>query len=160
FLGRILGGAAAASLPFARLGAQGQMPASDPDGWIKEVPGPHRTLFDFPRHANGWPLLHILNYLNTYNQAYKATPGQQVGAVGTLYGMGPGASIPLAFNDTIWSKYAIGEYMGLKDASGKPFTYNVYNKLTPENAGFIFTGNQLPLIAGLAPVAPGLSIPN
>ena len=63
--------------------------------------GEHRCLFDFPQHKNGFPLLHILNYLNTYSTAYKAGPGQ-VGAVGTFYSVGNQASIPLAFNDAIW----------------------------------------------------------
>ena len=64
----------------------------------------HRCLFDFPQHKNGMPQLHILNYLNTYTTAYKATPGQ-VGAVGTFYSVGTQSSIPLAFNDAIWAKY-------------------------------------------------------
>ena len=156
FLGRILGGAAAASLPFARLRAQGQQMA-DPDSWIKEVPGTHRTLFDFPRHNNFWPLLHVGNYLSTYAEAYKIGPGQ-VGAVGTLYGMGPASSIPLGFNDMIWSKYALGEYMGLKDAAGKPYTRNVFNKPTIEDAHLLFAPNGLPHIAGLAGFAPNIGI--
>jgi intracellular sulfur oxidation DsrE/DsrF family protein len=161
FLGRLFGAAAAASLPAAApFATTAAAQTQDPDGWIKEVPGTQRTLFDSPRHMNGWALIHIFNYLNTYNEAYKMTPGQQVGAVGTFYAMGPTASIPLAFNDMIWEKYAIGEYMGLKDASGKPFTYNVYTKLTPENAGFVFTGNGLPLIPEMAPLAAALAIPN
>src|SRR5262245_18519438 len=112
FLGRIFGAAAAASLPMAEVASaqtkSAPAAASGPDAWIAKVKGTHRTLFDFPRHANGWPMLHILNYLNTYNEAYKATPGQTVSAVGTFYGMGPASSIALAFNDTIWAKYAIG----------------------------------------------------
>ena len=71
---------------------------SSGDAWNKEVKGTHRCLFDFPNHKNGFPLLHILNYLNTYSTAYKTSPGQ-VGAVGTFYSAGSQASIPLAFND-------------------------------------------------------------
>jgi len=165
FLGRIFGAAAAASLPMAEVAsaqtkAPATHPASGPDSWIAEVKGTHRTLFDFPRHANGWPLVHIFNYLNTYHEAYKLTPGQSVGAVGTFYSMGTASSIPLAFNDTIWEKYAIGDYLGIKDGAGKPFTYNAYNRLTPENAGFIFTGNQLPAIPEMAPLAAALGISN
>ena len=73
FLGLALG-AAAVGLPF--LGARTISAQESPaDGWIKEVKGTHRTLFDFPQHKNGAPLLHILNYLNTYKEAYKAAPG-------------------------------------------------------------------------------------
>ena len=40
-----------------------------------------------------------------------------------IYGIGPSSSIPLAFNDAMWTKYTLGEYLGLKDAAG-----NEYNK--------------------------------
>ena len=109
------------------------------------------------RRCAVWPLLHVGNYLSTYAEAYKIGPGQ-VGAVGTLYGMGPASSIPLGFNDTIWSKYALGEYMGLKDAAGKPYTRNVFNKPTIEDAHLLFAPNGLPHIAGLAGFAPNIGI--
>src|SRR5712672_2956308 len=105
---------------------------SSPDDWIQEVKGRHRCLFDFPQHKNGFPLLHILNYLNTYAAAYKTAPGQ-VGAVGTLYSAGSQASIPLGFNDAIWAKYELGSYTGLKDAAGKAYTRNVFNQPTPKD---------------------------
>ena len=105
---------------------------SGPDDWIQEVKGTHRCLFDFPQHKNGMPLLHILNYLNTYAMAYKTGPGQ-VGAVGTFYSVGNQASISLAFNDAIWAKYELGDYTGLKDADGKPYTRNVFNRPTAKD---------------------------
>src|SRR5436309_4618843 len=126
FLGRVLGAIAATGFIGAGA-AEAQTrtktpaaPATGPDAWITEVKGTHRCLFDFPQHKNGVPLLHILNYLNTYAQAYKAAPGQ-AGAVGTFYGIGNQSSIPLAFNDAMWAKYQLGEYTGLKDASGKAY---------------------------------------
>src|SRR3954470_20530871 len=119
FLGRLLAVAAAAAFPAstARLAAE-QPSGSGHDDWIREVKGTHRCLFDFPQHKNGFPLLHILNYLNTYATAYKTAAGQ-VGAVGTFYSAGSQASIPLGFNDAIWAKYELGAYTGLKDANGK-----------------------------------------
>src|SRR5882724_9201287 len=120
FLGRVFGAAAAASVSIAGGHAVAAQESAS-DDWIKEVKGTHRCLFDFPQHKNGFPLLHILNYLNTYATAYKTGPGQ-VGAVGTFYSAGNQASIPLAFNDIIWAKYELGEYTGLKDAAGKVYT--------------------------------------
>src|SRR5262245_20450398 len=105
FLGRILGAAAAASLPLGAEQAAAQQ-AGNPDSWIANVKGANRCLFDFPQHKNGVPLLHILNYLSTYQQAYKTTAGQ-VGAVGTFYGIGGSSSIPLGFNDAMWAKYGL-----------------------------------------------------
>src|SRR5262245_45365569 len=89
FLGRILGAAAATGLMFEGRSeaAQAKAMATGPDSWINEVKGTHRCLFDFPQHNNGMPLLHILNYLNTYKEGYKAAAGT-AGAVGTFYSVG------------------------------------------------------------------------
>src|SRR5450432_4770294 len=118
FLGRLCGAAAVAS--FSMSGARVAAQESGPDDWIKNVKGTHRCLFDFPQHKNGMPQLHIANYLGTYAAAYKSAPGT-VAAVGTFYSMGPQSSIPLAFNDAMWAKYALGDYLGLKDSAGKPY---------------------------------------
>jgi intracellular sulfur oxidation DsrE/DsrF family protein len=156
FFGPML--AAAASLPLAVTRKASAQEAS-PDDWIKDVKGRHRCLFDFPQHRNGFPLLHMLNYLNTYSAAYKA-PAGQVGAVGTFYGLGGAASIPLAFNDAMWDKYALGEYTGLKDAAGKPYTRNVFARSTKADAHLLFEAVQSPAIPGLAEAMPGLGIEN
>lgn len=102
---------------------------------MREVNGKHRCLFDFPQHKGGLPLLHMLNFLNTYANVYKL-PAGQVSAVGTFYGLGPSSSIGLAFTDAMWEKYRIAEHLGLKDGSGKPYTRNVFFR--PEEATFIF----------------------
>ena len=157
FFGPMLA-AAAASLPLAVTRKANAQEAS-PDSWIKDVKGSHRCLFDFPQHRNGFPLLHILNYLNTYSAGYKA-PAGQVGAVGTFYGLGGASSIPLAFNDAMWDKYALGEYTGLSDASGKPYTRNVLARPTKDDAHLLFQAAQTPPIPGLAGAMPGLGIEN
>jgi intracellular sulfur oxidation DsrE/DsrF family protein len=156
FMGRMLGAAAAAGLSIAGTRVAFAQ-ESGPDDWIKEVKGTHRCLFDFPQHKNGFPLLHILNYLNTYNAAYKTSAGQ-VGAVGTLYSVGTQSSIPLAFNDSIWAKYELGSYTGLKDASGKVYTRNVFNRPTPDDLHLLLKAAELPAIPALAGAMPGLGI--
>jgi intracellular sulfur oxidation DsrE/DsrF family protein len=157
FLGR-MAGAAAAGLTIAGTRPVAAQNAGA-DDWIKEVKGTHRCLFDSPKHMNGFALLHILNYLNTYATAYKATPGQ-VGAVGTFYGVGGQSSIPLAFNDAAWAKYELGAYTGLKDASGKPYTRNVFNKPTASDHHLLMQAADLPKIAALAEVMPLIGIEN
>jgi intracellular sulfur oxidation DsrE/DsrF family protein len=127
------------------------------DDWIKEVKGTHRCLFDFPQHKNGMPLLHILNYLNTYSQAYKTSAGQ-VGAVGTFYSVGTQSSIPLAFNDSIWAKYQLGAYLGLKDASGAVYTRNVFNQPTTKDLHLVMKAAELPMLTALADAIPALGI--
>jgi hypothetical protein len=85
FLSRVFGAAAAAGLSMSATRAAARESGSD--DWINEVKGSHRCLFDFPQHRNGYGLLHILNYLNTYSAAYKTGPGE-VGAVRTFYSVG------------------------------------------------------------------------
>lgn len=156
FLGSLIGTAAAAGLSLYNTRTV-EAQASTSDDWIKEVKGTHRCLFDFPNHKNGFPLLHILNYLNTYSQAYKATPGQ-VGAVGTFYSVGTQASLPLAFNDAMWAKYELGAYLGLKDASDKPYTRNVFNRPMANDVHLLLKAVDLPTIPPLADVMPAMGI--
>ena len=156
FLGGMFSAAAAAGLAMSATPAAAAK-ESAADEWIKEVRGTHRCLFDFPQHKNGFPLLHILNYLNTYAAAYKTGPGE-VGAVGTFYSVGSQASIPLAFNDSIWAKYEIGAYTGLKDAAGKPYTYNVFNRPTPKDLHLLLQAIDAPMIPALADAMPAIGI--
>ena len=156
FLGHTLGAAAAAGLSMSATLAAGA-PESGHDDWIREVKGTHRCLFDFPQHKNGYPLLHILNYLNTYATAYKTGAGQ-VGAVGTFYSVGSQASISLAFNDTVWAKYELGAYTGLKDAAGKVYTRNVFNQPTVKDLHLLMKAADLPMIPALAEAMPALGI--
>jgi intracellular sulfur oxidation DsrE/DsrF family protein len=152
----MFGAVAVAGLPLAATRSAAAQ-ESGPDSWIGEVKGTHRCLFDFPQHKNGYPLLHILNYLNTYGTAYKTGAGQ-VGAVGTFYSVGNQSSIPLAFNDSIWAKYEIGSYLGLKDASGKPYTRNVFQKPTSDDIHLLLKAAELPAIPALAGAMPGIGI--
>jgi hypothetical protein len=156
FLGQLLGAAAVANLSMVGLGAAQE---SSADAWIKEVKGSHRCLFDFPQHKGGVPQLHILNYLNTYATAYKTGTGE-VGAVGTFYGVGTQASIPLAFNDAIWTTYELGVYTGLKDADGKHYTRNVFNRPTPRDLHLLMQAYGTPMIPALADAIPALGIEN
>src|SRR5215470_15839021 len=169
FLGRMLGVAAAGFMSVGAAEAQTKAaepqikkaaaPASGPDAWISEVKGTHRCLFDFPQHKNGAPLLHILNYLNTYKEAYKSAPGS-AGAVGTFYSIGNQASIALAFNDAMWAKYGLGDYTGMKDASGKGYTRNVLYRPTKGDAHLVIQAFQTPNIPELLEAVPGMGIEN
>jgi intracellular sulfur oxidation DsrE/DsrF family protein len=127
------------------------------DGWMKDVKGTHRCLFDFPQHRNGVPLDHIANYLNTYKEAYKTGPGQ-VAAVGTFYGIGSQASIAMGFNDAAWAKYKLGDYTGLEDAAGRPYTRNVFRSPTKDDLHLLMQAFQTPMIPAFAEGMPGLGI--
>jgi len=156
FLGRMAGAAATAGIT-ASLVRPEAADASTPDAWLAEVKGTHKCLFDFPQHKNAMPLLHILNYINTYATAYKVE-ANQVGTVGTLYSAGSQASIPMAFNDTIWARYKLGAYTGLKDAAGTPYTRNVFNRPTPADLHVLLKAIDAPPIPALAGAMPALGI--
>jgi intracellular sulfur oxidation DsrE/DsrF family protein len=156
FLGRMAGTAAAAGVALSVPRADAEATSAH-DAWIADVKGTHKCLFDFPQHKNAYPLLHILNYINTYAQAYKVGPAD-VGTVGTFYSAGNQASIPLAFSDVIWSKYALGAYTGLKDADGKPYTRNVFNRPTPADLHLLLRVIDAPPIPALAGAMPALGI--
>ena len=157
FLARVMAATAAVGMTGSPLRASAAVEQAGADAWVKEVKGTDRCLFDFPRHNNGWGLVHVLNYLNTYSAAYKTTPGQ-VGAVGTFYGIGSGSSIALAFNDAMWAKYGLGEYHGLKDASGKPYTRNVFHRPTSADAHLLAQAIQVPNIGPLSQLITGAGI--
>src|SRR5262245_4908528 len=158
FFGRMFGAAAAVSLPLAETAsaAQGAAPAGA-DAWISQVKGTHRTLFDFPQHKFFFPQMHILNYIHTYQEAYKAAAGT-VGAVGTFYGIGNQSSIALGFNDATWAKYGLGDYLGLKDSSGKPYTTNIFNKPTKAELHVMVQALQTPNIPAFADYMPLMGI--
>jgi intracellular sulfur oxidation DsrE/DsrF family protein len=156
FLGRMFSAVAATSLLSTGTRAA-EAQESSTDDWITEVKGTHRCLFDFPQHKNAMPLLHILNYINTYSAAYKTGPGQ-VGAVGTFYSAGNQSSISLGFNDAMWAKYGLGEYLGLKDAAGTPYTRNVFNRPTSKELHLLMKAIDSPMIPALADAVPALGI--
>lgn len=158
FLNQMIGGAAAAAAGVALSASSASAAAvASTSDWTKDVKGSQRALYDFPQHKGGVPLLHILNYLGTYAAAFKTAAGE-VGAVGTFYSVGPTSSIPLGFNDSIWAKYELGAYMGLKDAAGKPYTRNVFNRPTSDDAHLLIQAMGLPTLAMLQGAMPALGL--
>src|SRR5262249_42721620 len=95
----------------------------------------------------------------TYSAAYKTGPGQ-VGAVGTFYSAGNQSSIALGFNDAMWAKYELGTYLGLKDAHGTPYTYNVFNRPTSKDLHLLMKAIDSPMIPALGCAVAGVGIKN
>lgn len=153
FLARAFGAAAALTVTGATAPAAAEAQAGGEPAWIKEVPGKARCFFDCPQHANGFGLLHIMNYLGAYQ------PGQ-AGVVSSFYSVGSASSIALAFNDAMWAKYALGDYLGLKDASGKPYTRNVFASPTKDDGHLLTQRIQMPLIPLAGEAMAGLGILN
>lgn len=106
----------------ARLAAAQQGEIDTSDRWLLGLRGRHRQLFDMPDHEDGAGLLHVMNYMDTYNRAY-ATKDHDVNAVVALYGR----TVPLAMNDAMWAKYPFGSMLGVKDAAnGQALARNMF----------------------------------
>jgi len=60
----------------------------------------------------------------------------------------------------MWAKYALGDYTGMKDASGKAYTRNVLYRPTANDAHLLIQAFQTPNIPELHEAVPGLGIEN
>lgn len=149
----------------AALGAQAG--ATPSDDWLKGLTGTHRQFFDSPAPAGGILLVHIMNYYDTYNKTYNVKD-QDIEAVGTFYGQ----TTFHGLNDAMWAKYNLGEFLDIKDGSGKPVTVNPW-RTTPQILGmtlpqasieslqkrgttFILCNNALQILSGMVAQKRGL----
>ena len=136
------------------------------NAWLKST-AKHRQLFDTPTSGGGVPLVHMMNYYETWNKAYGVTD-KNVNAVGTFYG----ATTFFGVNDAMWAKYKIGEFLGEKDGTGALATKNPWREapvilgmeirpasiesLQKRGATFILCNNALGIFSGLLAKARGL----
>jgi hypothetical protein len=103
--------------------ATGPGPSVKPDNsWLHGIKGNHAQIFDMPAPNGGFPLLHVRNYMQTYQSAFEMTYPHVLAIVG-LYGF----TTPMAFNDAMWAKYRLGAASGVNDRLTKaPATRNVF----------------------------------
>jgi intracellular sulfur oxidation DsrE/DsrF family protein len=135
--------------------------------WLTGLTGRHKQLFDTPAPGNGVALIHVLNYYDTYNSAFKVTD-QDVEGVLTFYG----TTTFHALSDGMWAKYRLGEFLGEKDAKGVAYTSNPWRatptvmgmsmaaasveSLQKRGATFIVCNNALTTLSGMVAGARGL----
>jgi hypothetical protein len=161
--------AVGAAITSTRLAATALAPIAEApaDNWLKGLNGKHKQLFDFPAAGGGIPLVHMMNYYDTYNKAYGVSD-RDIDAVGTFYG----STTFHALNDAMWAKYRLGEFLEVNDASGKPATANPWRtapvvlgmalapasieSLQKRGATFIVCNNALTIFSGLLAQARGL----
>jgi len=137
------------------------------DKWLAGMNGQYRQFFDAPAPAGGIPLVHIMNYYDTYNKAYNVKDAD-IDAVLTFYG----STTFHGLNDAMWAKYKIGEFLNEKDATGKPYTMNPWRaaptvvgmslpqasieSLQKRGATMILCNNALGIFSGLLAQQRGL----
>lgn len=141
--------------------------AADPDAWLDAIRAPNRMLFDANAAGGGIPLVHVMNYYDTFNKAY-GVADQDVDAVFTFYGQ-----ITLhGLNDAMWAKYRLGEFLNEKDAAGALLVANPWRTsptimgmampaasiegLQRRGTTFILCNNALTIFAGRVAAARGL----
>ena len=137
------------------------------DAWLAGLTAKHKQFFDSPAPAGGIPLVHIMNYYDTYNRAY-GVKDQDIDAVGTFYG----TTTFYGLNDAMWAKYRLGEFLDTKDGSGTPAVANPWRAepvilgmklpqasietLQKRGATFILCNNALTIFSGMVAQARGL----
>ncbi|MBK9547526.1 MAG: hypothetical protein IPO52_00095 [Gemmatimonadetes bacterium] len=144
-------------------------PAAAQDGknWIATLHGTHRMLFDAPATANGVPLVHLMNYYDTYNSAFKVAD-KDIDGILTFYGF----TTFHGLTDAMWSKYNIGAFLKENDAKGVPFTANPWRAaptalgmvlpqasieaMQKRGATFLLCNNALQILSGMLANAQGL----
>jgi hypothetical protein len=142
-------------------------PAAWGNAWLKNG-AKHRQLFDTPTSNGGVPLVHMMNYYDTWNKAYGVSD-KNVNAVGTFYG----ATTFFGVNDAMWAKYRLGEFLGEKDRDGAFATANPWREapfilgmeirpasiesLQKRGATFILCNNALGIFTGLLAKSRGLN---
>jgi len=137
------------------------------EDWLGKLNGAHRQLFDAPAPAGGVPLVHVLNYYETYNKAFN-TPDRDVNGVLTFYG----ATTFYGLNDATWAKYRLGAFLDTRDAKGTFVTANPWRtapevlgmtlpqasieSLQQRGATFILCNNALTIFSALVAQKGGL----
>ena len=108
-------------------------PKEPSNKWLDGLTSKHKQFFDAPTANGGVPLVHVMNYYDTYNKAFNVKDAD-IDAVLTFYG----ATTFYGLNDAAWAKYQIGEFLETNDATGKPATAN------PWRAAPVVLGMTLP----------------
>ena len=108
-------------------------PKEPSNKWLDGLTSKHKQFFDAPTANGGVPLVHVMNYYDTYNKAFNVKDAD-IDAVLTFYG----ATTFYGLNDVAWAKYQIGEFLETNDATGKPATAN------PWRAAPVVLGMTLP----------------
>jgi intracellular sulfur oxidation DsrE/DsrF family protein len=125
FLGLAATAAAAglgAIVPVAGAVAASDNPSTDFTRWLDSISGTHKQLYDMPELNGGFGLVWSWAFFTTGAQAY-GVPESHLGVVVVLRHN----ALPLAFNDSVWAKYKLGEFFKIEDPDTKaPAVRNPY----------------------------------
>jgi hypothetical protein len=104
------------------------------DAWLARLTGKHKQVFDCTAPNDGWGAIFSLTFIDTTKSALKVTD-KDVNAVVVYRHF----AMPLMLNDGIWSKYKIGELIGVKDPkTNAPATRNIFRDNMPLHPGLTY----------------------
>jgi hypothetical protein len=114
---------AGALAPLAQLGAQAARTSPFDDTWTRKVTAAkYKAVFDSPGIDDGLALMHATFYVQGYIEQLGVKPDEIVPVVVLRH-----AGTPLALNDKLWEKYALGEHTKVKDrATDASATRNLF----------------------------------
>jgi hypothetical protein len=117
FLGFAATAAAAgigAMVPVSSAAAGTDTPSTEFTRWLDSISGTHKQLYDMPELNKGFGLAWSWAFFTTGAQAY-GIPETQLGVVLVLRHN----ALPLAFDDSVWNKYKLGEVFKIEDPDTK-----------------------------------------
>ncbi len=110
-----------AALPAATASAA-QGPSTEFTRWLDSIPGKHRILLDMREPNDGLAFAWAWVWLLTAPQAYGLAESDVGAAIVLRHN-----AIPIAFDDSAWTKYKLGEFFKINDPeTGKPALRNPY----------------------------------
>lgn len=121
FVGGIAAGMSALLLGrWSDAGAEVPVAADEP--WLARIKGKHRQVVDCTSANNGFGVAYGLNFIDTTKEALKLDDKDFTSVVSYRH-----MAMPLMLNDAMWSKYKIGEIIGVNDPStNAPAARNIF----------------------------------
>ena len=126
FLGALALGATASTLSvltnpiYANIPMDDTKKLSEAEAWFKKIKGTHRIVYDGSKPHHGFPI--IWNWAFYLSNNSMGVLDKEMTAVTVLRHDG----IPLAFEDRLWQKYALGDMFKVNMVDGKAYTRNPY----------------------------------
>ena len=103
------------------------------EDWMAALTGKHRVIFDVSAHLNGKGLAQTRNYLNAWENDFKAAE-REINVVIGIHG----DAIPIVLQDALWSSLKIGEQYGVRDAAtSAPAIRNVFQTANLSPGGVV-----------------------
>ncbi|WP_370476476.1 Tat (twin-arginine translocation) pathway signal sequence containing protein [Tamlana flava] len=142
FLGALALGATASTFSvltnpiYANIPVSDTKKMNDAENWFDNIKGSHRIVYDGSTPHMGFPITWNWAFYLTNNGT--GTPDEDMTAMTVLRH----SALGLALEDSLWTKYPLGEVFNVKKADGTPYKRNPYYE--PQEGDF-----PLPQIEGI-----------